>query len=163
MTLFFATLYHVLFSAILIASNRSYLNYLNKKLEVDPVDLTNLYNSLTAFEQSPWCFWKGRIRRELELRVFRIVFHSYYKLTRTFDFAKYLALCKEVNIVHLLKVNPAHWSSMLILLGLNYLRSTHIHFFQYELSFIKTHFCEEKSGDVRVSNLSPALVFRKEF
>lgn len=40
LTLFFATIYHVLFSAVWILSNTSYLNYLNEKLDVDPVDLT---------------------------------------------------------------------------------------------------------------------------
>lgn len=132
----------MLFSAILIVRNRSYANCLSQKLQVESVDLINKYKSLTPFEQSSWCIWTIGIRREMELRVFRIVFHSYYKLTRNFDFVKYLTLCKESNIIHLLTVNPAHWLTLIVLLAGNYGFVQYFTLSDQEIEFVRNRFCD---------------------
>lgn len=105
--------------------------------------------------------------------MFRIVFHSHYKLARlvrclrwyqsvvkltcfvifirNFDYAKYLALCQEVNIMNLLKVNPAHWLSFFVLLGVNYLWTAYFQGSEMEIAFVRRRFCEN-SDNVRVSD-----------
>ena len=146
-TLFFSTLYHVLFSLILIFTNANYLNALQTSLSIDSVDLINLCKQKSPFEMSVWCFWTSKLRGDLELRVFRIVFHSYYSLARTFDFAKYLALCQEVNILNLLEVHPAHWASFFLILGVNYIWGSYSSGDGRDLTFIDNYFCSNSRNE----------------
>jgi hypothetical protein len=57
---------------------------------------------------SRWALWSS-LRSQMELRVLRITFLSSFNLSRSFDFARYITIAEESNIVHMLEVTWSQW------------------------------------------------------
>jgi hypothetical protein len=51
----------------------------------------------------------------MELRVLRITFLSSFNLSRSFDFARYITISEESNIIHMLEVTAGEWVVVLVI------------------------------------------------
>lgn len=57
----------------------------------------------------------GSLRRQIELRVLQIAFLTKFNLSRSFDFARYITIAQENNIVEMLEVSSTSWIFFLVI------------------------------------------------